>query len=64
MIQQELQKRELFKRNVLMTPTRQELSTEPTRQVGVYEYNALQLRHAKSVKISTSVLSALGPKSA
>ena len=56
MIQQELQKRELFKRNVLMRPTRQELSTEPTRQVGVYEYNALQLRHAKSVKISTSVL--------
>ena len=45
-----------------MTPTWQELSTEPTRQVGVYEYNAQQLRHAKSVKISTSVLSALGQK--
>ena len=45
-----------------MTPTRQKLSTEATRQVGVYEYNALQLRHAKSVKISTSVLSAFGQK--
>ena len=42
MIQQEVQKRELFKRNVLMTSTWQELSTEPTRQVdvGVYEHSS------------------------